>query len=172
LKSGTSQGKEISGMIRTLTMNCAPILDCSKDAEKTAAENASDEKIIGTLRALCELSLLVSPQNHMDPSRKALDDTMKPVYQKKAICRDQTMSKSAKAKLDILLATESPQLCEQKIHKIPAAMEALVYGAEKVSTTKCGNFRCARTKPGKRQRLGQMLIVRGQFSDWSAKSIR
>jgi len=46
------------------------------------------------------------------------------------------MLKSAKAKVDDLLATESHQVCEQKIHKICAAMEALVYGAEKVSTTK------------------------------------
>jgi len=46
------------------------------------------------------------------------------------------MSKSPKAKVDDLLATECHQLREQKIHKICAAMEALVYGAEKVSTTK------------------------------------
>jgi len=46
------------------------------------------------------------------------------------------MLKSAKAKVDDLLANESHQLREQKIHKIRAAMEAVVYGAEKVSTTK------------------------------------
>jgi hypothetical protein len=34
------------------------------------------------------------------------------------------------------LATESPQLREQKIHQIHAAIKALVYGAEKVFTTK------------------------------------
>jgi len=50
------------------------------------------------------------------------------------------MSKSAKAKVDDLLATESHQLPKQKIHKICAAMEALVYGAEKVSTTKRRQF--------------------------------
>jgi len=38
--------------------------------------------------------------------------------------------------VDDLVATESHQSGEQKIHKIGAAMEALVYGAEKVSTTK------------------------------------
>jgi hypothetical protein len=42
--------------------------------------------------------------------------------------------------MDDLLATESHQLREQKIHKIHAAMVALVYGAEKVSTTKCRIF--------------------------------
>jgi len=50
------------------------------------------------------------------------------------------MLKSAKAKVDDLLATESPQLCEQRIHKIHAAMEALVYGADKVSSTKRRQF--------------------------------
>jgi hypothetical protein len=43
---------------------------------------------------------------------------------------------SVKAKVDDLFATESLQLREQHIHKICAAMKALVYGAEKVSTTK------------------------------------
>jgi hypothetical protein len=50
------------------------------------------------------------------------------------------MLKSAKAKVDDLLAKESHQLREQKIHKICAAMEAVVYGAEKVSTTKHRQF--------------------------------
>jgi len=50
------------------------------------------------------------------------------------------MLKSAKAKVDDLLATVSHQLREQKIHKIRAAMEALVYGAGNVSTTKCRLF--------------------------------
>ena len=50
------------------------------------------------------------------------------------------MLKSAKAKEDGLLATESHQLCEQKIHKIGAAMKAHVYGAEKISTTKHKQF--------------------------------
>jgi hypothetical protein len=50
------------------------------------------------------------------------------------------MSKSAKAKVDDLLARESHLFREQKIHKISAAMEALVYGAEMVSTTKRRQF--------------------------------
>ena len=50
------------------------------------------------------------------------------------------MSKSVKANVDEMLASESHQLREQKIHKIRAAMEAHVYGAEKVSTTKCRQF--------------------------------
>jgi hypothetical protein len=50
------------------------------------------------------------------------------------------MSMSANATVDALLATESAHLCEQKIHKIRAAMEALVDGAEKVSSTECRQF--------------------------------
>jgi len=64
LKSGTWQGKGISGMIRTVAVNCAPILDCFKDNRKTAAENASDEMIMGAVRLLWEFSLLVSQKNH------------------------------------------------------------------------------------------------------------
>jgi hypothetical protein len=56
------------------------------------------------------------------------------------------MSKSAKAKIDDLLAKESHQLREQKIHKIRAAMEAVVYGAEKVSTTKRRQFQVRLTR--------------------------
>jgi len=50
------------------------------------------------------------------------------------------MSKSVKAKVDDLLARESHQLREQKIHKICTAMEALGYGAEKLSITECRQF--------------------------------
>jgi hypothetical protein len=50
------------------------------------------------------------------------------------------MSKSVKAKVDDLLARESHQLHEQKIHKIRAAIEALVYAADKVSSTKRRQF--------------------------------
>ena len=42
--------------------------------------------------------------------------------------------------MDDLLATESHQVHKQKIHMIHAAMKALVYGAEKVSTTKHSQF--------------------------------
>ena len=50
------------------------------------------------------------------------------------------MSKSGKAKLDDLLARESHLSRKQRIYKICAAMEALVYGAEMVSTTKLTQF--------------------------------
>jgi hypothetical protein len=140
LKCGMWQGKEIHGMIRTLAVNCAPILDCSKDGGQTAAENASNEIVMGVVRALCELSLLDSQQNHSDLSLKALNDALKQFDKKKGIFRAQQMSKSAKAKVDDLLAMESHQLQEQKIDMIRATMEALGYGAENVSTTKCRIF--------------------------------
>jgi len=58
--SGYWQGKEIWGMIRTLVVNCAPIVDCSQDAGKTAVEIASDEMVMGAVQALGEFSLHVS----------------------------------------------------------------------------------------------------------------
>jgi hypothetical protein len=140
LNSGTWQGKEIRGMIRTLAVNCAPFLVYSKDDGKTAAETASNEMVMGVVRALCEFSLLVSQPNHSDLSLKALDDALKWFYQKKEIFRYPEMWKSVKAKVDDLLATESHQLRIQKIHKIRAAIEALVYGADKVSSTKHRQF--------------------------------
>jgi len=102
LKSGTWQGKEICGMIRTRAVNCAPILVCSTDDGKTAAETASDEMVMGAVRTLCEFSLLVSQQNYSDLSLKALDYALKQFHQKKGIFREQKMSKSAKAKVDNL----------------------------------------------------------------------
>jgi len=121
-------------------VNCAPIYDCSKDDGKTPAETASDEMVMGAVRALCEFSLLVSQQNHSDLSLTALDDALKQLYKKKGAFREQKMSKSAKAHMDELLGTESHQLREQKIHKICAAMEVQVYGAAKVTTTKRRRF--------------------------------
>jgi hypothetical protein len=94
-------------MIRTLAVNCAPILVCSKDDRKTVAETASDEMIMGAVQALCEFPLLVSKQNHLDLSLKALDDVLKRFYRKKCIFRKQKMSKSANAKVDDQLARES-----------------------------------------------------------------
>jgi len=50
------------------------------------------------------------------------------------------MSKSAQAKVNELLARDSHQLQEHKIHKICAAMEVQLYGAEKVTTSKRRQF--------------------------------
>jgi hypothetical protein len=110
------------------------------DNVKPPAETSFYEMVIGVVRTLCELSLLVYQLNHSDLSLNALDDALKRFYQTNAIVREQTMWKSAKAKVDDLVARESHQLCEQKIHRILAAMEAVVYRAEKVSTSKCMQF--------------------------------
>jgi hypothetical protein len=136
MKSGSWQGKDIWGMIRTLAVNCAPILDCSQDTGKTAAETASDKKVMVVVRALCEFSLLVSQHNHSDISLAALDVTLKRFYKKKGAFQDQKMSKSAKAKVDELLVKESHHLQEQTIHKIRAALEVQLYGVEKIPTSK------------------------------------
>lgn len=50
------------------------------------------------------------------------------------------MTQTANAKVDNLLATESDLLRQQKIHNIPASIEAHVYQAEKVSTTKHSQY--------------------------------
>jgi len=127
-------------MIRTLAVHCAPILDRSQDAGKTAAETASDEMVMGAVRALCEFSLLVSQQNHSDLSLAALDNAQKRFYKKKGAFREQKILKSAKAKVDEQLARESHHLREQKIHKIRAAMKVQLYGAEKVTSSKRRQF--------------------------------
>ena len=70
-------------MIRTPAVNYPLILHCSKDDGRTAVESPSDEMVMGAVRALCEFSLLVSPQNHSDLSLTALDDAQKRFYKKK-----------------------------------------------------------------------------------------
>jgi len=80
MKSSSWQGKEIQGIIRTLAANCASILHCSKDHGKTLAETASDDMVMGAVRALCEFSVLVSQQNHSDLSLTALDNALTRFY--------------------------------------------------------------------------------------------
>jgi uncharacterized protein YabE (DUF348 family) len=50
------------------------------------------------------------------------------------------MSKSTKAKVDELLAREFHHLREQKLHKICAAQEVQLHGAENVTTSKRRQF--------------------------------
>jgi len=147
LKSSTWQGKEIRGMIRTLPVNSAPILDFSKDDGNTAVENATDEVVMRPVWEFFEFSWPVRQQNHSDVFLNALYDALKWLYLKQNIVWKQKMAKCVMAKVDDLFATESHQLSEHKIHKICGAMEALVYGAEKVSTTKCRQFQMHLTKP-------------------------
>jgi len=127
-------------MIRTLAVNCTPILDRSNDNGKTPAETASDEMVMGAVRALCEFSLLVSQQNHSDLSLTAVDDALKQFERKKGAFREQKMSNCVKAQVDKLLARESHQFEEQKIDEIRAAMKVQVYGVEKITTTKRSQF--------------------------------
>jgi hypothetical protein len=119
-------------MIRTQAVNCAPILDCSKDDGEPPAETASDEMVIGAVRALSEFSLLVRQQNHSELSLTALDNALTRLSKNKGAFREQKMSNPAKAQVDDLLARESHQLCEQKIHDICAAMEVQVCGLKRL----------------------------------------
>jgi hypothetical protein len=67
----------IREMIRTRAVRRAAILDCFYDDGKAPAETASDQLVMGAVRALYEVSLLVSPQNHSDLSVTALSDALK-----------------------------------------------------------------------------------------------
>jgi hypothetical protein len=58
----------------------------------------------------------------------------------KGAFREQQMMKSVKDKVDELLAGESHQSREQKIHKIWASMEVQLYGAEKIAAAKQRQF--------------------------------
>jgi hypothetical protein len=110
-------------MITTLAVKCAPILHCSQDARKTAAETSTDEMVMGAVWALCEFALLLSPQNHSDISLAAHDDALQRFYKKQGAFRDSKMSKSVKIKVDELLTTRAHHLCEQKIYNVYAAIE-------------------------------------------------
>jgi len=63
-------------MIRTLAVTCAPRPLCSKDDGETGAESASDDMVMGAVRALCEFSLLVGQQNQSNLSLTALDNAL------------------------------------------------------------------------------------------------
>ena len=63
-------------MIRTLVVNRAPILVCSKNDGKTAAETVTDEMAMGAACAICVFSLPVSQQNHSDLFLTALDNAL------------------------------------------------------------------------------------------------
>jgi hypothetical protein len=139
MKTSSWQGKEIRGMIRNLAVNCTPILDCSKDEGKTPAEIASDQIVMGAVRALCEFSPLVSQQNHSDLSLTALEDALTRFHEKGAF-REQKTSKSAKAQVDELLAREFHHVHEQKIYKICAAIDVQVYWAQQDKTTNRRQF--------------------------------
>jgi len=102
--------------------------------------------VMGAVWALCEFSLLVTQQNHSELSLAALHNAVKGFYPKKGAFRNQKMSNSAMAKLDELLGRESHQLWEHTIHKICAAMEVQMYGAEKITTSKHRQFQVGQNR--------------------------
>jgi hypothetical protein len=67
------QGEVIWGMMRTVAVNCATILDCKKDDGTTVAETPSDKMVTGAAQTLCEFTPLVSQQNYSDLFLTALD---------------------------------------------------------------------------------------------------
>jgi hypothetical protein len=101
-------------------------------------ETASCEMVMGAVQTFCVFSLLVSQQNHLDPSLQALGDGLKRFAQVKGIVQKQQKLKSSKAKVNDHLALESHQLHEKRYIRLVTAMETIVYGVEMVSTTKGG----------------------------------
>jgi len=86
--------------------------------------------VMEVVQALCKCSIHVSQQNHSELALKAVTYLLKQCYRKKAIFVLPKISMSAKAKVYYLLVTLPHQLLEQMIHRICAAMEVHVYGAQ------------------------------------------
>jgi len=80
LSSGTWQGNDISGTVRTLPVNYPPSLCLLQDDRKTAAANASNGMVMGAVLLLCEFSQLVNQLNHTNLSLTALDNAQKLFY--------------------------------------------------------------------------------------------
>jgi hypothetical protein len=74
MKYSTLPVKEIWGIIRTLAVHWAPIVDSCHDGGNTAAVTDYDEMLMGAVRALRQFSLHVSKENHCDLFRGAPDD--------------------------------------------------------------------------------------------------
>jgi len=127
-KSGSSQGKEICGMIRRLAMNCAPILFWSNGEGITETGTASDTMVLGAVHAFCEFSIL-SQHIHSDLFLKALDNVLTRFYQTPDIYGEQWMAKCVKARLNKLVGMESHLPRKQKIQIILTALEVHGVGA-------------------------------------------
>lgn len=82
MNRSSGRGTEIWGIIITLAVNCAPSLDCANKDGKPAVGTASDDMVMGAVRALCEYPVLDSQPNHSDCSLTALDVVLKQVDQK------------------------------------------------------------------------------------------
>jgi hypothetical protein len=121
-------------MICTLEVNCATIRDCFQDTGKAAAETGTDEMVMGAAWALCEFSRFVSQQTYSEVSLAEEDNGLKRFENKNSGFRHQKMSKSAKAKVDELLAIKNHRLGERKIHKIRTAMEVKLCRTAKIAT--------------------------------------
>jgi len=116
-KCSSWKGKEIQGIIRTVSVICTLILDCSNDNRMIVADTASDEKVMGAVLALCEFSLPVSQLTYSNLSLTALSDALTPWNMNNDVIEEQNMSKSAKPNMDEQWARESHYLRTQRIHK-------------------------------------------------------
>jgi hypothetical protein len=142
MKSSSWRATKIRGMIGALAVNCAPILNCSKDDRITTAETAFDEIVMGSARALCELSLLVSQQNHSDLSRTVQDDALTRLYKTKGGFREQKMWKSAKAQVDDRGQENSISYAYKRVIKSEMQWKFRCTGLKRIQQQNKGNFRC------------------------------
>jgi len=116
---------------------------------EAVSESASNEMVPVVVPLVCELSLLVSQQNHSNLSLKPLDDTLKRLYQKKGDFQNQEMLKSVTAIVDEKLVRISHKLRQWIIHKIVDAMKVLEYMNKTFTATKWMPYQVylSRTRP-------------------------
>lgn len=110
-------------------MDCTPIFVCSNNNSEGATDTASDYMVMGAVHTPCELSLLVTQQDHSDESQQDLQNTLTRFYQKKDACCQQKMLSSVQAKINEHYATKSHWLQKQTIQKILTVMEVPEYVA-------------------------------------------
>jgi hypothetical protein len=86
-------------MIRALAVNSALILDSTKNDAETEAETSSDEMVMGAVQALCEVSVLISHQNHSDQYLTALDDSLKRFHKRRVVSENRKCRSLPRPKL-------------------------------------------------------------------------
>jgi len=162
LKSGPWQGTEICEKIRSLAVNCTPLLVCSNDDGRTAAEMASDGMVMAASWACCESSLLVSQQNHSDISLRALHDALKRLYKTKGSFERRKWRSLRRPKQRI--CSQRNRMSDANKWSVRSVLQwrPLCMGLKRFPQQTIGNLTCAGIEPDMRQPLGQMLIISRQ----------
>jgi len=112
------------------------------DVGYCAADKAADNQVMWVLCVLCKFSLLHSQQNNSDLSINVLDNALKWFYYKQGAFQWQKMSKTAKAKVDQQLATESHQLRKHRLIKFLLQCTFFCMQLNRLLPVNEGNLRC------------------------------